>query len=78
MENENTIMYNETKVGAGYYALRKTKSKSGRTYTKLVKADRSPLLKVRVSGLEPSVGHNERRQRILNKRELKNKFKKEA
>ena len=56
----------ETTVGAGYYALRKTKYGS-----KLVKADRSPsgtiLARVRNKRV-PSVGHNPRRQRILDRR----------
>ena len=53
----------ETTVGAGYYALRKTKYGS-----KLVKADRSPSGAVLASRRVPSVGHNPRRQRILDRR----------
>ena len=56
----------ETKVGAGFYALRRTKYGS-----KLVKADRSPseTISARVAGKRvPSIGHNPRKQRILNRR----------
>jgi len=63
--------YVETPVGAGYYALRHTTAKSGIKYTKLVKADRSPGPKYTFGmapKLVPSVGHNARRQQILDKR----------
>lgn len=54
----------EKVVGGGYYALRKTKYGS-----KLVKADRGPGNHVFFTGTrEPSVGHNPRRQAILDKR----------
>ena len=55
----------EKTVGAGYYALRNTKYGS-----KLVKADRSPsgTYKSFINNRVPSVGHNSRRQNILNKR----------
>ena len=54
----------ETQVGAGYWALRKTKYGS-----KLVKADRGPGIHVYHEGTrKPSVGHNERRRQILRKR----------
>jgi len=65
----NRYKHLETLVGAGYYALRANTSKAGRLYTKLVKADRSPSNFVHYEGTrKPSVGHNARRQRILNKR----------
>jgi len=65
-------MYSETPVGAGYYALRENTSKCGKKYTKLVKANRSPEPAYGVLNtppkLTPSVGHNQRRQKILDKR----------
>ena len=57
----------ETPVGAGYYAFRENTSRSGRKYTKLVKGDRSPTIKLYGKGV-PLTGHNERRQRLLDKR----------
>jgi len=66
--------YDEVPVGAGYYAFRRTVSKAGKGYTKLVKRDRSPSgtihVMIRRGGvkLTPSVGHNARRQHILDKR----------
>ena len=60
----NVYAHIETPVGAGYWALRKTKHGS-----KLVKRDRGPGNHVPFSGVrEPSVGHNPRRQAILDKR----------
>ena len=40
---ENRYSHLEKKVGGGFYALRQNTSKSGVVYTKLVKADRSPI-----------------------------------
>jgi len=71
MKKLNKVIYSETLIGAGYCALRHNTSKSGKKYTKLVKADRSSTPKY-VFGmtpkLAPSVGHNTRRQQILDKR----------
>ena len=71
MEELNKVIYNETPVGARYYALRHNTSNCGKKYSKLIKADRSPSPKY-IFGvapkLTPSVGHNERRQRILDER----------
>ena len=63
--------YDEVPVGAGYWALRRTIAASGKAYTKLVKRDRSPsgtVMALSMSKRVPSVGHNARRQRILDKR----------
>jgi len=38
----NRYAHLERKVGGGFYALRENRSASGKVYTKLVKADRSP------------------------------------
>ena len=46
MFSPTKISHKETRVGAGYYALRKTVSAAGKVYTKLVKADRSNTPKV--------------------------------
>lgn len=62
--NSYVNRYRETIVGAGYYALRPTKYGS-----KLVKADRSPTISLNGKGI-PKTGHNPRRQRILDKRNL--------
>ena len=68
-----TNNFEEVPVGAGYYALRRTKSKGNKGYTKLVQRDRSPSgtihVMIRRGGvkLTPSVGHNARRQHILDK-----------
>lgn len=66
----NSHRNNEKVVGAGYYSLR-TNGK----YIKLAKADRSPKLrrnrKNPLDKLVPSVGHNDRRNTILYKRQLK-------
>lgn len=64
---KNKVNYKTKPVGASYYALRLNKSKAGLSYTKLVKADRSNL-SGKYPYIEPSVGHNSRRQAILNKR----------
>lgn len=49
--------FHETPIGAGYYAMRKTKSRSGRVYTKLVKRDRSGSSKVRSEDVtQPIIG----------------------
>lgn len=48
--------YDEQPCGAGYYALRTTTSQGGRTYTKLVKADRSPAPLRKLLGLKPILG----------------------
>ena len=61
----NRYAHLEHKVGGGYYALRKT-----RLGSKLVVADRSPDTNVPYQYREPSIGHNSRRQRILNKRRI--------
>jgi len=65
----NRYKHLETLVGAGYYALRANTSKAGRLYTKLVKADRSPSNHIDRSMITtPSIGHNARRQHILDRR----------
>ena len=48
----NRYSHLETKVGGGFYALRQNENKA--TYTKLVKADRSPVVKLRAF-IVPSV-----------------------
>jgi len=66
--------YEEVPVGAGFWAFRRTIAKSGKGYTKLVKRDRSPsgtihvLLNCNGVKLNPSIGHNSRRAKILAKR----------
>ena len=74
MNDKYVNNFDEVPVGAGYYAFRRTISKANKGYTKLVKRDRSPSGKVwsRILGGKrtPSVGHNARRQRILDKRKL--------
>ena len=62
----NIYKHLEKVVGCGYYALRKTKYG-----TKLVRSDRSPSSKALFdTKRQPSVGHNDRRQSILNKRKV--------
>ena len=66
---KNRYEHLETRVGAGYYALRE--GTKGRT--KLVKADRSPSGTPYCAVFEkrkPSVGHNLRRVIMLEKRGL--------
>ena len=56
-EWENRYSHLETKVGAGYYALRRNATKP--EYSKLVKADRSPPARLRITGKManvPSIG----------------------
>jgi len=70
-EEQYVNTFDEVPVGAGYYAFRRTISKTGKGYTKLVKRDRSPVGTIWARmpvKRTPSVGHNARRQRILNKR----------
>lgn len=64
---KNKVNHKTKPVGAGYYALHLNKSKAGLSYTKLVKADRSDF-SGKYPYIEPSVGHNPRRQAILDKR----------
>ena len=64
----------EVPLGAGFWAFRRTISKAGKGYTKLVKRDRSPSGTVYALVLQkrvPSIGHNPRRARILAKRAAK-------
>jgi len=66
--------FEEVPVGAGFWAFRRTIAASGKAYTKLVKRDRSPSGTIHVVltrgdvKLKPSVGHNPRRQKIIDKR----------
>jgi len=73
--HQNKYVHLKTKVGGGYYSLRKNSTKS-KTYTKLVKTDRSPITGIyidRDKATKPIIGHNPRRERILTKRKLKQK-----
>jgi len=74
MNDKYVNKYDEVPAGAGFYALRRTISKAGKGYTKLVKRDRSPSGTVYTLVLQkrvPSIGHNPRRARILAKRATK-------
>lgn len=55
-ESQYTSKYNETPIGAGYYAVRHMTSKSGNCYQKLVKADRSPAPLFNPLTLKPITG----------------------
>ena len=59
----NKYAHIETPVGAGFYALRKT-----RYSAKLVRRDRGTPMVFKKGFATPHTGHNERRQRIIDKR----------
>jgi len=69
---ENIYTHLETPIGAGFYALRENTSASGSKYTKLVTRFRGPGNHIdHTKVTQPSIGHNARRQIILDKRKEK-------